>query len=175
MALNRHLFARRAAHKDMQPDARFSTYSGAPSIQPSLAPTLDSTTYRSPSQQGNARYSEQAFLRRESISEKPASTPLYGNMGPAAHGSTLTLSSSTDPRAADLQSFASALDKMNEPRLDKQRYVMSGNKTEEVSKTALGAKVERALSRRMTGQDAVFTSKPKTYDEKAFEAAVSAN
>ena len=46
---------------------------------------------------------------------------------------------------------------MQDVRLEKQRYVMSGKKGDEVSLTALGAKVERALGRRMTGQDAVFT------------------
>ncbi|KAF1827928.1 uncharacterized protein K489DRAFT_290452, partial [Dissoconium aciculare CBS 342.82] len=65
--------------------------------------------------------------------------------------STLTLS---DPRIADLHSFASQLDKMIEPRLDRQRYVPSGDKVEELAKIALGAKVERALARRLTGQDA---------------------
>lgn len=33
---------------------------------------------------------------------------------------------------------------------------MNDNKSDEVSKLALGAKVERALARRMTGQDAQF-------------------
>lgn len=48
---------------------------------------------------------------------------------------------------------------MQDERLDKQRYIMSGNKSEEVSKLALGAKLERALGRRMTGQDATFSGK----------------
>lgn len=48
---------------------------------------------------------------------------------------------------------------MHDERLDKQRYVMSGHKSDEVSKLALGAKVERALSRRMVGQDADFPPK----------------
>lgn len=46
---------------------------------------------------------------------------------------------------------------MQDARLQKQRYEMSGKKDDEISITALGAKVERALGRRMTGQDAVFT------------------
>lgn len=50
---------------------------------------------------------------------------------------------------------------MQDERLERQRYVMSGNKSEEVSKLALGAKVERALARRMVGQDASFTTTPK--------------
>ena len=55
---------------------------------------------------------------------------------------------------------------MQDERLDKQRYVMSGNKTDEVSKLALGAKVERALSRRMVGQDATFSTKKRIDSEK---------
>ena len=45
---------------------------------------------------------------------------------------------------------------MQDERLDKQRFIMNENKTDEVSKLALGAKVERALARRMVGQDASF-------------------
>ncbi|KXL41700.1 hypothetical protein M433DRAFT_36288, partial [Acidomyces richmondensis BFW] len=96
-------------------EARFSTYSGAPSLQPSLAPTFETQ-----------------------------------------HSSTLA---SNDPKSQDLKSWSGALERMQDERLDKQRYVMSGNKSEEVSKLALGAKVERALARRMVGQDAQF--KPK--------------
>jgi hypothetical protein len=63
----------------------------------------------------------------------------------------------TDPRIADLHSFASQFDKMLDTRLDRQRYVLSGDKVEELGKIALGAKVERALARRLVGQDAIFT------------------
>ena len=55
---------------------------------------------------------------------------------------------------------------MQDERLDKQRYVMSGNKSDEVSKLALGAKVERALARRMVGQDASFSVKKGLGAEK---------
>ena len=76
----------------------------------------------------------------------------------AATGSTSTLAS-TDPRAAELCSWSGSLERMQDERLEKQRYVMSGHKSDEVSKLALGAKVERALARRMVGQDAQFTPK----------------
>jgi len=51
------------------------------------------------------------------------------------------------------------LARLEEPRLTNQRYVVSENKKEEISKLALGAKLERALNRRMSGQDASFTKK----------------
>jgi hypothetical protein len=63
-----------------------------------------------------------------------------------------------DPRIADLHSFASQFDKMLDSRLDRQRYIPSGDKVEELGKIALGAKVERALARRLVGQDAIFTA-----------------
>ncbi|KAI5370792.1 hypothetical protein Slin15195_G016640 [Septoria linicola] len=137
-------------------DARFSTYSGAPSLQPSIANTHDSSSNRSSSQHYNSsRYSEQTFLMPETIPEK--GRLIYGSRSDTA--SSLTLSSN-DPKAADIKTFANCLDRMSDERLaDKQRYRMSSNKSEDMGKIALGARVERALSRRMVGQDAVL--KPK--------------
>ncbi|KAK4634399.1 hypothetical protein CLAFUW4_01674 [Fulvia fulva] len=145
-------------------DARFSTYSGAPSLQPSLAPTLDTTSNRSSTNHyTTSRFSEQTFLTPQTIPENGGRT-VYGNT--AATGSSLTLSS-TDPKTAEIKCFANVLDRMSDERADKQRFVMNAHKTEEVSKIALGAKVERALSRRMVGQDAVFRAKAKCpIDEK---------
>lgn len=62
---------------------------------------------------------------------------------------------------------------MQDERLDKQRYVMNENKSDEVSKLALGAKVERALARRMVGQDATF--RPKKIDAEKRKLEVQAN
>ncbi|KAK5171700.1 uncharacterized protein LTR77_003336 [Saxophila tyrrhenica] len=129
-------------------DARFSTYSGAPSLQPSLAPTYDSAP--------SAHYSQttSTYLSpNNALSEKRP----YDNPDPAAATSTSTLNSNADPKAADIKSWSGALERMQDERLDKQRYTMSSNKSDEVSKLALGAKVERALARRMVGQDAVFS------------------
>lgn len=89
---------------------------------------------------------------------------MYNNPDLASTSSS-TLSTS-DPKSADIKSWSGALERMQDARLDKQRYVMSDNKGEEVSKLALGAKVERALSRRMVGQDATFRSKKQMDSEK---------
>lgn len=48
---------------------------------------------------------------------------------------------------------------MEDKRLQQQRYIVSTEKNENMSKLALGAKLERALGRRMTGQDAIFVPK----------------
>lgn len=147
-------------------DARFSTYSGAPSLQPSLAPTFDTqTTSNRSSTQPISRASQNTYLTPQTLSEKGRMP--YGN-NPSAIASTSTLSS-TDPKTQDLKSWSGALERMQDERLDKQRYVMSGHKSDEVSKLALGAKVERALSRRMTGQDAHFTAKKSLSEKRNLE------
>lgn len=45
---------------------------------------------------------------------------------------------------------------------------MNDQKTDDMSKLALGAKLDRALARRMSGQDAVF--RPKVLEEKNVQA-----
>lgn len=89
----------------------------------------------------------------------------------ASAGSSSTLAA--DPKAADITSWSAGFERMQDARLDKQRYVMSGNKSDEVSKLALGAKLERALGRRMTGQDASFPVKKNLRGEKGVEVEVN--
>ncbi|KAH0555987.1 hypothetical protein GP486_006068, partial [Trichoglossum hirsutum] len=72
--------------------------------------------------------------------------------------------SSSDPRVAEIKEFTEGLDRLEQKRLQQQRFVPSKEKSENLSKLALGAKVERALRRRMTSQDAVFTA--RTISEK---------
>ncbi|KAI9771895.1 MAG: hypothetical protein M1840_001665 [Geoglossum simile] len=67
--------------------------------------------------------------------------------------------SSSDPRVAEIKEFTEGLDRLEQKRLQQQRFVPSQEKSENLSKLALGAKVERALRRRMTSQDAVFTTR----------------
>ncbi|KAF2142015.1 uncharacterized protein K452DRAFT_227405 [Aplosporella prunicola CBS 121167] len=78
--------------------------------------------------------------------------------------------SSIDPRSADIKAWNAGLDRLEDKRLQQQRYVASPEKMDSIGKLALGAKLDRALSRRMSGQDAVFTHRPtgsqSTIDEK---------
>lgn len=64
---------------------------------------------------------------------------------------------SADPRTQDIKSWKAGFQRMSDERLEKQRYQLSEQKVDEINTIALGAKVERALNRRMTGQDAQFT------------------
>jgi len=56
---------------------------------------------------------------------------------------------------------------MENKALTQQRVVLSEEKVANMSKLALGAKLDRALGRRMSGQDAVMrTRKPSILNEK---------
>ena len=72
---------------------------------------------------------------------------------------------------AEIKELGQGLDRLKDKRLEQQRFVASAQKTDELSKLALGAKLERALGRRMTTQDAVMRVKPRKpsrpIDEKA--------
>lgn len=97
--------------------SRLSTYSTAPTLAPSLAPTH--------------------------ISASPSLTP----------------SEKASPLLTDIKSVHASLQRMEDARLQSQRYDVSDMKSEEIGKLALGAKLERALDRRYKSQDAVFTKK----------------
>ena len=75
-----------------------------------------------------------------------------------------TTTSSNDPVVAEFKYYTDGLDRMENKRLQQQRYVPSREKSESLSQLALQAKLERALGRRMTGQDAVL--RPKVVLEK---------
>lgn len=63
---------------------------------------------------------------------------------------------SGDPRLADIQNLSAGLERLENKPLLKQRFVPTPEKSDNLSKLALSAKVERALERRMTTQDAVM-------------------
>lgn len=66
---------------------------------------------------------------------------------------------------ADIKRYSDFVERVQNKPLEKQRFVPTTEKTDNLNKLALGAKVERALGRRMTGQDAVMR-KPVVLDEK---------
>jgi len=89
---------------------------------------------------------------------------------PSIAPSHLSEASSTagDPKSHDIKSWNAGFDRLEDKRLVQQRYALSSEKTDDMSKLALGAKLDRALARRMSGQDAVF--RPKVYSEKKIKA-----
>jgi hypothetical protein len=89
---------------------------------------------------------------------------------PSIAPSHLSAASSTagDPKSQDIKTWNQQFDRLEDKRLVQQRYALSSEKTDDMSKLALGAKLDRALARRMSGQDAVF--RPKVFDEKNMQA-----
>ncbi|KAH6655184.1 hypothetical protein BKA67DRAFT_228563 [Truncatella angustata] len=62
----------------------------------------------------------------------------------------------TDSAHAEIRNIETGLERMENKALTKQRVELSETKSAHMSKLALGAKLERALDRRMTSQDAVM-------------------
>lgn len=65
----------------------------------------------------------------------------------------------TDSATAEIHTIEKNLDRMENKALQQQRVILNEEKTTVFQKLALGAKLDRALDRRMTGQDAVMRSR----------------
>ncbi|OTA98319.1 hypothetical protein M426DRAFT_70032 [Hypoxylon sp. CI-4A] len=73
----------------------------------------------------------------------------------------------TDSAHAEIKEIETGLARMENKALSQQRVVLSEEKSANLNKLALGAKLDRALDRRMTGQDAVMRPRNKGLNEKA--------
>jgi len=74
-----------------------------------------------------------------------------------SHAGTITTQSSTISSA--FNDIENGLRRLDDVRLSKQRFEASEEKTDMFAKLALGAKLERALRWRMSGQDAEHKGK----------------
>ncbi|KAI9055263.1 hypothetical protein LZ554_000227 [Drepanopeziza brunnea f. sp. 'monogermtubi'] len=72
---------------------------------------------------------------------------------------------SSDSANQEISDIENGLIKLENKKLATQRFVPTKEKTEHLSSLALGAKLERALGRRMGGQDAVMRERKKTVTE----------
>ncbi len=73
----------------------------------------------------------------------------------------------SESATAEIRALEKGLDRMENKALQQQRVVLNEEKTANLQKLALGAKLERALDRRMHGQDAVMRKRTKkTMSEK---------
>ncbi|KAH8685188.1 hypothetical protein BGZ61DRAFT_495435 [Ilyonectria robusta] len=78
----------------------------------------------------------------------------------------------SDSAHAEIRDIATGLERMENKALTSQRVALTEEKTDTMSKLALGAKLERALDRRMSGQDAVMRPRGKSFiNEKLSEKA----
>lgn len=78
----------------------------------------------------------------------------------------------TDSAIAEISDIEKSLTRLEDKSLLSQRVFLNDDQTEKIKKLALGAKLERALDRRMSSQDAVMrkrttsTTSQKSMTEK---------
>jgi hypothetical protein len=84
----------------------------------------------------------------------------YSTYSMAPTVNTVKTSLSTASAHQEIINIEIGLSKLENKKLASQRFVATKEKSEILSKLALGAKLERALGRRMGGQDAVMRKKP---------------
>lgn len=72
----------------------------------------------------------------------------------------------------EIRDIAHGLDRMENKALSSQRVVLSEEKTDNMSKLALGAKLERALDRRMSSQDAEMRPRGKSLNNALAEKLI---
>lgn len=91
----------------------------------------------------------------------------------SASPSFSTDNSSTNTGIAEIKHLTEGLHRLENKHLQSQRFVPTPRKADDLSKLALGAKLERALGRRMTGQDAVMPKKKSTVMSEKSGAAMA--
>lgn len=134
---------------------RFSTYSAAPTLTPSIAPSRLSVAHSDP--KNSIDFSAYKPSGAANVPRNRTSAIEPGRL-PACNIAV---------DEAGMIKVAAHLRRLEDRRLQQQRFVVSEGKREEMGRLALGAKLDKALGRRLSGQDAVFTIKKKTNAEKS--------
>ncbi|KAI4287415.1 MAG: hypothetical protein L6R35_003329 [Caloplaca aegaea] len=120
------------------------------------------------SKRTSKRYSTySSFMSSDNTLPSGLTTASHHNTHSTATASSAAYNSSnhnyntdnSDPRLQEIKEWSTGFDRLENKRLQQQRYQPTPEKTDNLSKLALGAKVERALDRRMTDQDATFRAK----------------
>lgn len=99
------------------------------------------------------------------LASKRASTRYSTYSTAPSVANTVQTTLSTASAQQEIKDIEDGLEKLENKKLGQQRFVPTQEKTEHLSKLALGAKLERALGRRMGGQDAVMRDRKKTISE----------
>jgi hypothetical protein len=90
------------------------------------------------------------------LSSKRASTRFSTYSQAPSVANTVKTSLTSESAQQEIKDIEDGLDKLNDKKLSNQRFVLSTERSDNLNKLALGAKLERALDRRMGGQDAVM-------------------
>jgi len=59
----------------------------------------------------------------------------------------------------EIKNLTKGLNRLDNKKLEEQRFVPTQKKTDEIKSLSIGAKIEKTLGRRMTNQDATFKNK----------------
>jgi len=94
-----------------------------------------------------------------SLSSKRASTRFSTYSAAPSVANTVKTSLTSDSAQQEIKDIEEGLEKLENKKLSSQRFVLTQERSENLSKLALGAKLERALGRRMGSQDAVMRKK----------------
>jgi len=129
-----------------------------------MTPSVSAIT----SAENGDRVSQTTSYPSVEIMSKRFST-LSGSPSLALSDRTTASLPSGDPRMEDIKEYSDGLERLENKPLQSQRFVPTPEKTDNLNKLALGAKVERALGRRMTGQDAVMRNPISLNEKKALE------
>ena len=123
-----------------------------------LTPAFTYTSSQLASKRTSKRYStfsaSPSFATVDLLETPPPSHPNAKH--PAGHLNVTAASG-----MAEIKQFTQGLDRLSNKKLEQQRFVPSEKKKDEISTLSIGAKVERALGRRMANQDAVLRSSKK--------------
>lgn len=160
-----------------QPNPRsISPYTASP--PPSYTTTHRTTNFSRPRKVVADSYSQDTSNENSAITPSP--NP-FGTRSPPhirpASPSVESIRTISHPTAqSEISTIKTQVDKLDQDshKLGEQRYVPAPRKGEEMSKLALGAKLDRALGRRMESQDAVMRPRKGTLDGDMEKGAIAA-
>jgi arsenate reductase-like glutaredoxin family protein len=101
----------------------------------------------------------QLTMSSSQLSSKRASTRFSTYSTAPSVANTVKTSLTSDSAQQEIKDIEDGLEKLANKKLQSQRFVPTAEKTDNLSKLALGAKLDRALGRRMGSQDAVMKVK----------------
>ncbi|KAH8815969.1 hypothetical protein F5884DRAFT_204301 [Xylogone sp. PMI_703] len=102
-----------------------------------------------------------------SLASKRASTRFSTYSMAPSLAATVKTSLTSESAHQEIYNIEEGLEKLENKKLANQRFVPSKEKTDTLGKLALGAKLERALDRRLDSQDAVMRKKSTSISEKS--------
>ncbi|OJD23409.1 hypothetical protein ACJ73_05234 [Blastomyces percursus] len=155
--------------------SQFSHFRNTHSLRP-LKISFFSATWRSrdlkqPSQSNNSNTELPPNARRrkqvsssQRNSQRFSTISATGSLALSDH--TVSSTMTGDSRLAEIKELGAGLERLENKPLTKQRFVPTPEKTDNLNKLALGAKVERALGRRMSSQDAIMRKRTPIDEEK---------